>query len=185
MLWNERRLPRREVVRLATAVLAGGTVARHAWAQAPTGELPPLNRFSRMVHEFYEQQLARSAAVSEKRKAALQSKADAEAYVDFVRQQIQLSFGPFPERTPLKPRTSGIVDRDAYTIEKVVFESRPEFFVTANLYVPKGKPFPRPAVVGSCGHSSNGKAADAYQSFSQGLAFSPLHTALSSISRLL
>ncbi len=170
MLWNERRLPRRDVVRLATAVLAGGTVAQRVWAQAPASELPPLNRFTRMVHEFYEQQIARAAAVAEKRKAALQSKADAEAYVDFVRQQIQLSFGQFPERTPLKPRISGIVDRDAYTIEKVVFESRPEFFVTGNLYIPKGKPIPRPAVVGSCGHSSNGKAAEAYQSFSQGLA---------------
>ena len=166
MLWNERRLPRRDMVRLATAVLAGGTVARRVWAQAPAGELPPLNRFTRMVHEFYEQQIARATALNEKRKAAVQSKADAEAYVEFVRQQIQQSFGPFPERTPLKPRGSGIVDRDAYTIEKVVFESRPEFFVTGNLYIPKGKPFPRPAVVGSCGHSSNGNAAEAYQSFS-------------------
>ena len=105
-----------------------------------------------------------------KRKAALNSKADAQAYVQFVRKQIQQAFGPWPEKTPLKPRISGIVDRDVYTIEKVLFESRPEFFITANLYVPKGKKFPLPGVVGSCGHSVNGKAAEAYQSFAQGLA---------------
>ena len=60
--------------------------------------------------------------------------------------------------------------RDAYRIEKVLFESRPSFPVTANLYLPTGVPFPRPAVVGSCGHSANGKAYSAYQSFAQGLA---------------
>jgi dienelactone hydrolase len=42
--------------------------------------------------------------------------------------------------------------------------------VTANLYVPKNVEFPCPGVVGTCGHSSNGKAAAAYQSFAQGLA---------------
>jgi dienelactone hydrolase len=62
------------------------------------------------------------------------------------------------------------VKRDAYDIEKVIFESRPGFLVTANLYVPKGRKMPLPGVVGSCGHSVNGKAAEAYQSFAQGLA---------------
>src|SRR5690606_37517046 len=55
-------------------------------------------------------------------------------------------------------------------IEKVIFESRPGFLVTANLYLPKGRSFPRPGVVGSCGHSVNGKAGETYQAFSQGLA---------------
>jgi len=57
-----------------------------------------------------------------------------------------------------------------YKIEKIIFESRPNFLVTANLYIPKGRTFPRPGVVGTCGHSANGKAAEAYQSFAQGLA---------------
>ena len=38
---------------------------------------------------------------------------------------------------------------DAYTIEKVIFQSRPQFLVTANLYVPKGRKFPLPGVVGT------------------------------------
>ena len=42
--------------------------------------------------------------------------------------------------------------------------------MSANLYVPKGRRFPLPGVVGSCGHSANGKAIDTYQSFCQGLA---------------
>src|SRR5262249_55043837 len=105
-----------------------------------------------------------------KARAALQTRTDAEAYVQAVRKKIQLCFGPFPEKTPLNPRVTGKVEREAYTIEKVIFESRPQFLVTANLYVPRGVKFPRPGVVGSCGHSTNGKADPAYQSFAQALA---------------
>src|SRR6185295_18915733 len=73
-------------------------------------------------------------------------------------------------KTPLNPRVTGTVERDAYKIENVIFESRPGFLVTANLYVPSGRKFPLPGVVGVCGHSDNGKANSAYQSFAQGLA---------------
>ena len=63
-----------------------------------------------------------------------------------------------------------VVERDAYKIENVLFESRPGFLVAANLYIPKGRNFPLPGVVASCGHSDNGKAIETYQSFCQGLA---------------
>ncbi len=161
---------RRTLLKSSTAAIAGAAWAQRLWAQAGGSAVAPFNRFTRMVHEFYEQQIAAAVEVGLKRKAALNSKADAEAYVKFVQEKIQQAFGPWPEKTPLKPRISGIVDRDVYTIEKVLFESRPEFFITANLYVPKGRKFPLPGVVGSCGHSVNGKAAEAYQSFAQGLA---------------
>ena len=133
-------------------------------------EAKPLNRFPRMVHSF----MVAQARQAEKRKLrtleSLRTKADAEAHVKSVREKIRRCFGPEPERTPLNPRITGVVERPNYRIENVIFESRPGFPVTANLYIPKQKPFPLPAVVGTCGHSSNGKAAGAYQSFAQGLA---------------
>src|SRR5512138_336529 len=43
--------------------------------------------------------------------------------------------GPL-ERTPLNPRVTGVVERVGYRIEKLIFESRPRLYVTANLYVP-------------------------------------------------
>ena len=71
-----------------------------------------------------------------------------------------------PERTPLNARVVGTLDRPAYRIEKILYESRPGHHVTANLYVPKaGKP-PYPGVLVPCGHSNNGKAMEAYQSIS-------------------
>ena len=154
---------------LAAACLAIVPLCTDA-ARSDGDSLTPLNRFPRMVQEYFVDQVRRADRQVDQRYAALASRQDVEAYVRQVQEKIQRCFGPWPEKTPLNPRITGIVERDAYTIEKVIFESRPNFLVTANLYVPKGRDFPLPGVVGTCGHSSNGKAYLQYQSFAQGLA---------------
>lgn len=78
--------------------------------------------------------------------------------------------GPLPERTPLRARVVGRMQRDGYRIENVIYESRPRHHVTANLYVPDGIPKPVPGVLVPCGHSQNGKAAPAYQHMAISLA---------------
>jgi cephalosporin-C deacetylase-like acetyl esterase len=171
------RISRREVLHALSIGSAGAAIDWHvpayaaqAAGAAATPSLTTLNRFPRMVQEFY---VARENALHQQRLerlAALKTKADAEAYVQAVRGKIRESFGPFPEKTPLNARVTKVVERDAYRIENVLFESRPGFLVSANLYIPKGRSFPLPGVVGSCGHSANGKAIDTYQSFCQGLA---------------
>lgn len=138
-------------------------------AEPPAPPLPA-NHFSRMMQEYFVERVRQIERQAEKVRAALRTKADAEGYVQSVRQRIRDSFGPMPEKTPLSARVTGVLERDQYRIEKVIFESRPGFLVTANLYVPRGRKFPLPGVVGTCGHSANGKAAEAYQSFAQGLA---------------
>jgi len=138
---------------LLDAFLANDILAADAKkaAAAPT-VLEPFQHFSRMVQEYFVEQVKQVERQGEARRAGLKTKKDAEAYVRDVRQKIQQSFGPWPEKTPLNPRVTGVVERDAYKIEKVIFESRPNFLVTANLYVPKGHKFPLPGVVGTCGH---------------------------------
>jgi hypothetical protein len=73
--------------------------------------------------------------------------------------------GGFPRRTALNARTTAVVRRDGYTIEKVLFESQPRHYVTALAFVPDPAKFkaPYPAVLVPCGHSSNGKASEGYQ----------------------
>jgi len=132
--------------------------------------MKPLNRFPRMVQEYFVDQLRQFEKQADQRQAQLKTKADANAYVEEVREKIQESFGPWPAKTPLNPRITSVLERDTYKIENLIFESRPGFLVTANLYIPKGRKFPLPGVVGTCGHSSNGKMAGYYQSFAQGLA---------------
>jgi dienelactone hydrolase/pimeloyl-ACP methyl ester carboxylesterase len=170
-------IDRRELLR--TAVISAVGVSTWQWlaeaiAWAADGDasaaFKPLNRFPRMVQEWFVTQVRQIETRADAVREALKTQADAEAYVSDVRAKIRESFGPEWEKTPLCPRVTGVVDRDTYRIERVIFESRPEFPVTANLYVPKGRSFPLPGVVGSCGHSANGKAAEFYQSFAQALA---------------
>ena len=178
MTHNPDRLSRRDLLRLAGTAGAGFASSAPLWAQsiaapADAGQPAspePLNRFPRMVQEYFVQRVRAIEQTGNQRRVQLKTKADAEAYIREVRAKIQQCFGPWPEKTPLNPRITGVVERDAYNVEKLIFESRPGFLVTANLYVPKGRSFPLPAVVGSCGHSDNGKASELYQSFAQGLA---------------
>ncbi len=131
---------------------------------------PPRNRFSRMVQEYFVQEVQRAYERHVEAYARLKTRADAEQYVAAVREKIRRCFGPDPDRTPLNPRVTGILERDTYRVEKVIFDSRPGFPVTANLYLPSNAAQPRPGVLGCCGHSAVGKAEPAYQSFAQGLA---------------
>ncbi|MBP7140878.1 MAG: acetylxylan esterase [Opitutaceae bacterium] len=139
-------------------------------AAAPKAPLAPFNRFPRAVQEYYVQLIRAVEREADARRAALRTKADAERYVADVREKIRRCFGPFPDKTPLNARVTATHRRDGYTVENVIFDSRPNFPVTANLYVPSGRSRPMPGVIGTCGHSSNGKAAVPYQSFAQGLA---------------
>lgn len=164
---------RRSVLQWGAASLAGASTANRIFAQPAPDQprtLTSLNRFPRMMQSYFFDKLVAAKDVGRSRRVAIASKADAEAYIGLIRDRIRDCFGPLPERTPLKPRITGVVERDTYRIEKLIFESRPDFLVTANLYVPQGRTLPLPGVIGACGHSVNGKAAEPYQAFAQGLA---------------
>lgn len=130
---------------------------------------PLLNRFPRMVQEYFVHRVREIEQRAEKRRAVLRTKKDAETYIRDVRKKFMDCFGPWPEKTPLNPAVIDILERNTYTIEKVTFESRPDFVVTANLYLPKNKPVALPGIVGTVGHGRTSKAYGDEQSFAQGL----------------
>ncbi|MVD21678.1 hypothetical protein D6U55_19565, partial [Vibrio cholerae] len=74
--------------------------------------------------------------------------------------RIRQSFGPEREKTPLNAKITRTLDRDGYKIEHIIFESRPGYMVTGNFYLPTNRKTPMPGVIGVCGHSLNGKAAE-------------------------
>ncbi|MCS7314123.1 MAG: acetylxylan esterase [Bryobacterales bacterium] len=81
----------------------------------------------------------------------------------YIRARVLNALGGFPERTPLNARIVGTLEREGYRVEKLIYESLPRFYVTANVYVPaRGSP-PYPAVLGTAGHSLAGKAYPNYQ----------------------
>ncbi len=159
---------------LSATALAGLVSPKFSFAQASVQKAKPaldsLNRFPTMMQEWLLSQMREAEAIGETRRAGLKSAADAKRYVETMKLFIRECFGLLPEKTPLNARTTSVLERDQYRIENVVFESLPNYLVSANLYVPKGHKGPMPAVVGLCGHSATGKGQDAYQSFAQGLA---------------
>jgi hypothetical protein len=101
----------------------------------------------------------------EQRYEELQTREQLAAWQEQIRTYFVDALGGFPGRTPLNPQVVGTDERDGYRLERIIFESQPGLFVTANLYLPDGQP-PFPGVLVPCGHSGNGKAAEAYQRIS-------------------
>lgn len=129
---------------LAVGLLVGGTPAH------------------RVVHEHWLQ-LANEAL--DRREAAferMKTPDDVRQWQERLRSAFLKALGELPERTPLNPRVVATIERDGYRVEKVIYESRPQHFVTAVLYLPLGKG-PFPGVLVPCGHSANGKGSEAYQ----------------------
>jgi dienelactone hydrolase len=83
----------------------------------------------------------------------------------FLRKQILSSAGllPMPEKTPLHAQIFGKLERGTYTVEKVLLETYPGFYLGGNLYRPMGKPGPFPLVVSPHGHWSYGRLENTAQ----------------------
>ena len=80
----------------------------------------------------------------------------------YLQRHILVSTGQYPSFDPLlksslNPQIFGKIERDDYTVEKVYFESYPGFFCTGNLYRPRGKDGPFPAIVSPHGHWARGR----------------------------
>ncbi len=100
----------------------------------------------------------------EQERAAISTVAQFEEARRQTRERFLDSIGGLPdERGPLHAQRTGVIDRDGYTIEKIVYQSLPGFHVTANLYVPNGLTEKAPAILLVCGHSEAGKAEPRYQ----------------------
>ena len=124
---------------------------------------------SRMLPDYLKARAGKLLDERERTVAALTAR-DLGARKKYIRDKIWKAVGGEPARTPLNPRTVATIERDGYRIEKIVFESQPKFFVTANLYVPtRGAP-PYPAILYPLGHESGAKSHLAWQQMLGSLA---------------
>lgn len=123
-----------------------------------------------MLHSYLIQQAHVLFDHAEKERAAIQTQEQWERRRAQLMSNFQQAIGPFPKETPLKTRVVGVLERERYTIQKLIFESRPRFYVTAVAYVPKQHAAPYPGILFPLGHSRNGKAYDSYQRTPAGFA---------------
>jgi cephalosporin-C deacetylase-like acetyl esterase len=69
-----------------------------------------------------------------------------------IRDRLQQAFGTVPDKKcPLEPKVLGVLQRDGYRIEKLVFQTMPGVWMTASAYVPD-KPGKHPALLAVHGH---------------------------------
>ncbi len=82
-----------------------------------------------------------------------------------IRQRFNRIIGPFPPKTDLNPQVLRKISKDGFTVEHIVFESQPGYFVTSSLYLPSGlkRNEKLPAIIYCSGHSAEGYRSDVYQ----------------------
>ena len=83
----------------------------------------------------------------------------------FLRKQILSSAGllPMPGKPPVRAQVFDRLERGGYTVEKVLLETYPGFYLGGNLYRPLGRQGPFPAVVSPHGHWAYGRLENTTQ----------------------
>ncbi|MCC7351838.1 MAG: acetylxylan esterase [Phycisphaerales bacterium] len=95
---------------------------------------------------------------------ALQTPDQIKAWATKARAAFIQSMGGLPEKCPLDAKYTGRLQKDGYTIDKVLFQSRPDFWVSAHVYLPDPLPKEKiPGIIAPMGHSAAGKESDWYQ----------------------
>jgi len=147
-------ISRRDFVRIGLAAPIGLTDYSSLAAEADRVD----------IHQYLLDLAARQGADRRARFAAVKSRGELGALQMSLRQTFLRLLDGLPSSRGVPPvKQTGVIEADDYRIEKLVYESFPGYFVPALLYKPKSISAPRPAVLSPCGHSPNGKAADAYQ----------------------
>lgn len=95
--------------------------------------------------------------------AAVKTEADWRNRQNEVKDKLSEIIGPFPEKTPLNPRVTGVIKKDGYRIEKIIFESFPGFYVSGCLYVPEKIRGKAPAILNVIGHNQESFRNELYQ----------------------
>jgi cephalosporin-C deacetylase-like acetyl esterase len=121
-----------------------------------------------MVLAYLQNRTNALAASWDRKRAQIRTPAAMEERSQFVRARCTEMIHGLPERTPLNPVVVRKLDRDGYRIESLMFESRPNFFVTASLYLPSGTG-PFPGIISPCGHTADGRLYPPYQYMYLGL----------------
>ncbi|MBK8504181.1 MAG: hypothetical protein IPL46_19410 [Saprospiraceae bacterium] len=77
-----------------------------------------------------------------------------------IKDQLQQLIGPFPEKGALNPKITGIVQKDGYRIEKIIYESRPHFYVSGCLFIPDHATGKIPGILNLIGHEQESFRAE-------------------------
>lgn len=133
---------------LGLAALWFVSIAPFAYGQKPEAKTM---RGDRMLADYFRQETQK---LSDDCLTGIETLEEWTAQRETYRQQLfdMLGLNPLPQRSNLKATTTGTVEHEEFTVEKVHFQSLPGLYVTGNLYVPKNLDKPAPAILYVCGH---------------------------------
>lgn len=86
-----------------------------------------------------------------------------------VRATLNDLLGPWPDRAPLKAQVTGVLHRDGFRVEKIIYEAFPGAYVPACLFIPTHVSGKMPAVLNVFGHNQESFRAELYQAIIQNL----------------
>jgi dienelactone hydrolase len=122
----------------------GSSVAAVVWAQIPAVDIR--NTYVPDTNTHFTMPAYRTLA-------------EWEAHKQKLRDQILFAAGlvPFPEKNPLHPVIFGRIEREGYSVEKVYIETLPGYYLSGNLYRPRGQSAKSPGVLVAHGHWDYGR----------------------------
>ena len=132
-------------------------------AQTPAAD-SPANAGRKQLTDYLDHIAADETAARRTVVDRITTRAQAEARQVAVRKKLIGLLGGLPEKTPLNARSLGVTQAKGFRIERIMFDSRPGYSVTALLYLPDPKPGNAggklPAIVVAPGHGPTGKTSD-------------------------
>jgi hypothetical protein len=138
----------------AAAVVALFLLPSYSLAQKSEAGQKPSTYLSNIGAAQYDQRARTVAAIS--------TREEAERRQNEVRKKILELIGGLPEsHGPVKVKEYGNVAADGFRVEKIAYESLPNYYVTADVYVPTSGKRPFPAVVVTPGNGPNSKIGEA------------------------
>lgn len=158
MRWNrtfENTPASRELIRVLLGAILLSTISLACIKTAFADDPPKSALRERATAEINEYLRRRVARIAEREPVAVLTAEEWTSARAKLREQLfeMLGLWPLPEKTPLEAQVTGDVKKDGVVVEKIVFQSRPGLYVTANFYRPEKVEGKIPTILYLNGHA--------------------------------
>lgn len=116
--------------------------------------------YNHIADQAYNQIDSRTNTISE-----ITTLADWQKRQKLARETLSNIIGSFPKNTALNAKIVQKIDKSFYSVEHIIYESQPEFYVTSSLFIPKKikKGSKTPVIIYCSGHTIDGYHGDYQQ----------------------
>ena len=114
-----------------------------------------LNHLTRQAEDYYK--------IRDKQIDKLKTKSDWLKRQQVVKNKLKELIGTFPRKEALNPEITGIIQKEGYRIEKIIYEPVPGFYETGCLYIPDKINGKAPAILNVFGHDQASFREEYYQ----------------------